>query len=200
MSGIPGPGGQMALAGFAPQARTDRLFFALFPDRETASRIAGLAADLRARHGLSGRLIPCERLHVTLHFLGDHPGLDPALLDAARAAAARVEMAAFDIAFDQVGSFGGQRRDKPCVLRMTDGDAPVHELWRRLGGSLRREGLGRLLEQRSFTPHLTVLYDRQAVPLQAAGPVGWRVRDFRLVHSTVGRPAYRCIGGWKLAS
>ena len=53
---------------------TDRLFFALFPDAEAAMQIAGLARSLREEHGLHGQPLREDRLHVTLHHLGDYAG------------------------------------------------------------------------------------------------------------------------------
>ena len=59
---------QLLFPGFeAARQPTDRLFFAILPDRATAVRIAQLAQHLRAEHGLKGRPLLTNRLHVTLH-------------------------------------------------------------------------------------------------------------------------------------
>ena len=47
---------QFSLEGFDdPQVPTDRLFFAIFPDTDSAAEIAQLAQHLRDEHGLNGR-------------------------------------------------------------------------------------------------------------------------------------------------
>ena len=43
---------QMTLGGFAAQPASDRLFFAVYPDAQTARHIIELASSVRARHGL----------------------------------------------------------------------------------------------------------------------------------------------------
>ena len=78
---------QMSL-GFGGDIPTERLFFAVMPDAVTAARIAELADGLRGDHGLEGWPLACERLHVTLHHLGDYAGLPPGLLAKAQQAAA----------------------------------------------------------------------------------------------------------------
>src|SRR5713226_5595231 len=54
---------------------TDRLFFAIFPDPGTAARIAQLRQELRLELGLQGKPLASERLHATLHPVGDYAGL-----------------------------------------------------------------------------------------------------------------------------
>jgi RNA 2',3'-cyclic 3'-phosphodiesterase len=68
---------QSSLPGFDAEPKpTDRLFFAIFPDADTAARIARLALQLRSEHGLRGTPLKQERFHVTLHHLGDYAGLN----------------------------------------------------------------------------------------------------------------------------
>ena len=56
---------------------TDRLFFAALPDASTADRIADLARRLKIGHGLTGKTLRPEHLHVTLFHVGDSTGLAP---------------------------------------------------------------------------------------------------------------------------
>jgi len=65
---------QMSFDGLAPQA-TDRLFFGVFPDPGTAGQIWESAQTLRSKHGVSGKPVRKDRLHVTLHHLGDYDGV-----------------------------------------------------------------------------------------------------------------------------
>ena len=64
---------------------SDRLFFAVFPDAATGSRIFCLGHALRCQHCLQGTALAFERLHVSLHQVGDydHPP-DERIVAAAR--------------------------------------------------------------------------------------------------------------------
>lgn len=194
---MPAEPAQQDAFGFGGPAPTDRLFFALFPDAAVAARIAGLGERLRRAQGLRGRVLAEERLHVTLHHLGDHAGVPADVVAAACAAAAAVDAAPFEAVFDRVESFAGRARRRPLVLRGDAGVAGVAQLQSRLGDAMRRHGLARHVDAR-FVPHLTLLYDDRAVDAQAIEPVGWRVRGFALVHSLLGRSTYRVLARWPL--
>src|SRR6185369_10353997 len=57
------------------EAGSNSLFFAILPEPEVVDRIEALATALRAGHGLSGRLIPASRLHVTTTPIADYATL-----------------------------------------------------------------------------------------------------------------------------
>jgi 2'-5' RNA ligase len=59
-----------------------------------------------------------------------------------------------------------------------------------------RRGLRR--RARSFTPHMTLLYDARSVEARAIEPVAWTVREFVLVHSRWGRTQHILLGHWPL--
>ena len=65
------PDAQLTLRGIEAAKPTDRLFFAIFPDSDTAAKISLLAQTLRHEHALRGKLLRPERLHVTLIRLSD---------------------------------------------------------------------------------------------------------------------------------
>jgi RNA 2',3'-cyclic 3'-phosphodiesterase len=89
---------QLSLAGFDTAPRpTDRLFFALLPDAETAAHIAQCSQHLRRKHGLIGRPIATERFHITLHFVGDYVGLPPRIIVAVSDAVATIAIPPFDV-------------------------------------------------------------------------------------------------------
>jgi 2'-5' RNA ligase len=50
-----------------------------------------------------------------------------------------------------------------------------------------------------FTPHVTLLYDRLIVPSQSIEPVSWRVTDFTLVRSLLGRTIHVPLERWALS-
>lgn len=187
----------MGFGGFEPPQPTDRLFFAVFPDSAAAARIAGIAQALRSQHGLRGKPLHSERFHVTLHHLGDYAGLPDDLVAKAGQAAMRVDMPAFEVAFDSASSFSRQLRNRPFVLRGDAGVASLQDLQSALGRGMAACGMGRLVEHK-FTPHVTLLYDDRAVEPQPIEPVTWTVRDFVLVRSLLGKTEHRILGRWRL--
>ncbi|MGV8961313.1 MAG: RNA 2',3'-cyclic phosphodiesterase [Stenotrophomonas sp.] len=190
---LPSADAQMAL-GFGNDIPTERLFFAVMPDAQTAARIVEIAAGLRDEHGLSGRLLARERLHITLHHLGDYAGLPPSLLARVQQMAARVRLPEFEVCFDQVGSFAGHRQN-PFVLRSEGGAELLQGLHRELVRCL--QGVGGKSEH-AFTPHLTLLYDARRLPVQPVQPIRWWVREFVLIRSFLGQTRYQVEGRWPL--
>lgn len=178
----------------------DRLFFALYPDAETAERIRALAETLRAKYGMRGKPIPADRVHITLHHLGDYCGLPESLIATASAVAAGIAMPPFEVRLDCAASFPGGARKRPCVLRSgaVDANPELFALQGSLGRSLQGAGLGRQVERR-FTPHATLLYDERGVVSEAVPPIVWTARSFALVHSLLGRGEHRTLFARQLA-
>ena len=189
---------QALLPGFdtAPQL-TDRLFFAIFPDVRAAAQIASLAQQLREEHGLRGKPLKTERFHVTLHHLGDYAGLPQDLVEVARAAAANIAAAPFDVTFDRAASFSTAPRNRPFVLRGGDGVASLITFQQTLGDALKKTVLGRWAKP-AYTPHLTLLYDDLSVPEQAVPVVSWTAREFVLIHSLIGQTLHVPLARWPL--
>jgi len=175
---------------------TDRLFFAIFPDPVTAAGIAREADNLRASHRLNGRPLAPERLHITLHHLGDHAGVRRDIVAMAGEAAEAVTAESFEVTFDRAASFhnGG---NNPFVLQGGEGLDALKAFQSDLGLAMARAGLGKLADK-SFTPHVTMLYDKRLVAAQAITPVKWTVRDFTLIHSLLGRTKHIPLARWTL--
>jgi len=189
---------QAVLPGFdaAPQL-TDRLFFAVFPDAGAAAQIASMAQQLREEHGLRGKPLKTERFHVTLHHLGDYAGLPQDLVEAARAAAAGVAAAPFDVTFDRAASFSTAPRNRPFVLRGGDGVASLIAFHQTLGDALKKTVLGRWAKP-AYTPHVTLLYDDRSVPEQGVSAVSWTAGEFVLIHSLIGQTVHVPLARWTL--
>lgn len=188
---------QLSLLGLDdPPRPTDRLFFAVMPDAATAQRIAVQAQALKQRLGLTGRLIEADRLHVTLHHVGDHPGFPPGLVEQARQAGAALRAQPFEVAFERAESFAGRPRNRPFVLR-GEHLQPLMGLQQALGLEMARAGLGRWVEGR-FTPHVTLAYDDRLVPPTPIEPLGWQVAELVLVHSLLGRHQHLVLERWPL--
>ena len=188
---------QMSLAGLGPAVPGDRLFFAVFPDAATATRVHELAAALRLQHRLKGRLVDVDRLHVTLHHLGDFAGLPADLVAAARRAGDCLSMPSFEACFDRVGSFTAQPRNRPFVLRGDAALADLVALRTTLGTHMAANGLARHARS-AFTPHMTLLYDDRAIGDAAIEPIRWQVRELVLVHSLLGQRTHVALARWPL--
>lgn len=184
------------LSLFAAPPVTDRLFFAIFPDPETAGGVAERAERLRATHGLSGRPLAPERFHITLHHLGDHAGVRRDIVAMAVEAAETLTTPRFDVTFDRAASFhnGG---NNPLVLQGGEGLEALKAFQRDLGLAMARAGLGRLVDK-AFTPHVTLLYDRRLIAEEPVAPVTWTVGGFTLIHSLLGRTEHIPLARWAL--
>ena len=190
--------GQLSLAGFdaAPQP-TDRLFFALFPDADTAAYIAKLAQHLRGEHGLKGRPLAAARFHITLHFIDDYVSLPPRIVAAVSEAVATVAIPPFDVRLDRAKSFCDKSRNRPFVLLPGEEIAPLTALQRALGVAMTKAHVGQRAA-RHFNPHLTLLYDDRCVEEDAIETIAWTAREFVLVHSLIGRTRHVSLARWPL--
>lgn len=184
------------LSLFAAPPVADRLFFAIFPDPATAAGIAERADGLRARHKLSGRPLASDRFHITLHHLGDHAGVRRDIVTMASEAAQTLATPRFDVTFDRSASFhnGG---NNPLVLQGGEGLEALKGFQRELGLAMARAGIGRLVDK-TFTPHVTLLYDRALIAEEPVTPVTWTVGGFTLIHSLLGRTEHIPLARWAL--
>ena len=187
-----------------PPKPTDRLFFALFPSEEAIPQIVKTSQQLRAEHGLTGKSLSNDRLHVTLHHVGDYAGgLPNGAVEAAQEAASKIELPAFDVTFDRAMSFLGRPKNKPFVLRgneQADGClSALMAFQKEFYLAMCRAGLQGLRANAKFSPHVTLMYDSQGVPEQAVEPIRWTAHDFVLVHSLLGQTKHIHLGRWPLA-
>jgi 2'-5' RNA ligase len=171
---------------------TDRLFLAVLPDAEAATRIAETARHLRISHGLVGKPLRSEHFHVTLCGIEEGLGLSLARIESVKERVARVVMPSFRVGFDRAESF----RNGALVLRGDDGIIGLEVLQQRLSDSLD----GQPRKARRFTPHVTLLRDGYLVPEQRIEPIEWTVREVVLVHSLIGRTTHRHIARWSLGN
>jgi len=158
-----------------------RLFFALWPPRETA-----LALHEWAK-GLEGRATPVDKIHLTLAFLG---GVESAKL---AAAAKKVQAQAFELPVDTAKYW----RDNHIVWvgprEMPEG---LRVLVERLHFALYRAEF--ILERRAFAAHVTLLRKaRKPTAIEPLPKVEWPVREFALVNSAAG--AYEVVERFALA-
>lgn len=168
----------------AQQPATDRLFFAVLPDAETAGQIAERAARWRTDHGLKGKPLKPEHFHVTLHHVADMAGAPrQELIDALAERASTLSMPAFRVEFDRVMSFN----NGAFVLSGDESTIGLEVLQQRLSDALDPSPR----PARRFTPHLTLLRDQRRIAEQPVERIGWTAREVVLVHSLLGQTTHR---------
>jgi 2'-5' RNA ligase len=175
------------------------LFFGLLWQASSAIEIAKAADGLRHMHGLAGRLIEPERLHVSLHAVGRYDGLPHVIVERACEAGAMVSTSTspFALVFDRAVSFDNRRRQRPLVLRPGYDLVRLSALHDVLGRAMKRARIGRHVVSH-FTPHMTLLYDGQTVQERPIAPIRMDVHEFVLVHSLVGQSRYIALARWPL--
>jgi RNA 2',3'-cyclic 3'-phosphodiesterase len=170
----------------------ERLFFALKPDVPTCAAIAETARALRRDLQLSGTLLAEERLHVTLHHLGDHEQLPEELVSRARSAADDIValrcFKPFVLTLGSAFSFPPRGGPTPLAARV-DGDlSTLFAFWETLGKYLRHAGVAiRKNTRANFVPHVTLMYGDHAKSTTSIPPISWTVRDFVLIRSLLGQ-------------
>ena len=148
-----------------------RLFFALWPPRESARALAEWAVAVQRATG--GRATAEPTIHLTLAFLGD---ADPAK---ASAAARRVRAKAFELPIDTSQYW---RHNKIVWVGPQAMPPELADLVAQLHGALRADGF--VLESRPFAAHITLV--RKANTPQSLPPlptVQWPASEFSLVRS-----------------
>ena len=189
------PGAQASAKASAksPRGRAPySLFFSIFPQADAAKVIAIQGACLAREHGLVGQPLLAHRLHVTLHDLGGYAELPPDIVKTAREAGDAVAARVFDVVFDRAMSFPSSGT---YVLCGGAGVAQLAALRQSLGLAM---GYAGLLVKRSFTPHMTVLYDRHPIAEHAIEPITWTAKEFVLINSHVGQGVHEVLGRWSL--
>jgi len=185
---------QLSLFG-AETPATDGLFLAVLPQVHARPRIRAAADELRAQHGLQGRLIAADRYHVSLLSFGEYHGLPPNLVPDVMRAAAAIDAPPFDVVFDRAMSFNGGKR-RTLVLCASDGAAKLVTLQRVVSAGVQKLRSARIKSQ--FVPHVTLLYDERSIEEQPIERIGWTITEFVLVHSLLGRGQYNILARWPL--
>lgn len=109
----------------------------------------------------------------------------------------RVRFAPFEVSLVRAMSFAGKPR-RPFVLRPGAGGEELGLLRRSIDEALTGSGLP-YRGRGSFTPHMTLRYDRQAASdVELLTPITWVVRDFVLVHSMYGKTRHVHCARWPL--
>jgi 2'-5' RNA ligase len=178
------------------------LFFAIFPDSETAAKIKTLAADRKKAIGLKGRLQAAGRLHISLLGLGSgYPDLPEEIIEKAHLAGDHVNSPPFKAEFLRTESFDRKSDNNyPFVLSGDAGLDALKAFRATLYAAAKKAGLGPVISKSGFTPHVTLLYaDRLAGDeYPVTPPICWDVKEFALVWSHIGKSRYELLGKWPL--
>ena len=172
------------------------LFFAVLPDHSTAFLAETLALGLTRVHGLKGRPMDADRLHLTLCGVRLEHGALLETVEKARAAAARVDAGPVEVSLDMARSFSHRDGSNPFVLACGNPSDGLLALRRQLGLALRMDGMGEACT--GFTPHMTLSWADRMVEDSPILPVRWMARDFALVLSLVGQSRHITLGRWPL--
>ena len=175
------------------EARSRRVFFALWPDDEAVSHLSALAHDLSARGG--GRVMRPASLHLTLAFVG---AVTPTQLGQIEDIAAGVRAEAFDLSLDRLG-FWPQRGILWAGCRQSP--APLRRLAESLGGGLRAAGFAIDPRSTAQVPHITLARRARCASLPRLGtPIRWRVGEFALVetHLHPSAASYKSLAAFPL--
>ena len=169
-----------------------RLFFALWPDAQTAQQLIAVQDALKP--AVDGRWLPHGQLHVTLVFLGN---VSASRLPVLKALAAEVTASPITLNLDGLSVW---RRSQVLCLTPSATPPALSELTERLASALATASFR--LETRRYRPHLTLARQARCAsqPLRMAEPLRLRAEAFCLVESRIGPagPAYVRLAAWPL--
>lgn len=174
-----------------------KILFVLYPDTAVAAEIARHALLLRRGLGLTGKMIPAKRLHVTLCHIGTYVNEPCDIVAKASDAAATIAAEPFMVGFDLALSFRRNVAERPFVLCGSDGMNDLMSFQKGLVAAMTKVRIGKRA-QSGFTPHVTMMYADQDVEEQTVKPMRWTVGDFVLVDSLQGKGLHRQLGRWPL--
>jgi len=156
-----------------------RLFLGLLPDEATAQAIDDYRGTWDWPAGTSP--VPQDRLHVTLHFLGELPRAQMG----SWVQGLNVPFEPFELRLQQPDLWSGHI----AVLRPGSVPRALAELHERLGLAL--QGLGLPLLRQAFTPHVTLAYQANGLTLPHwRADIPWQVGGYALIESMPVRPTY----------
>ena len=187
------PSAQLSFGGPFDAELKHRLFFAIRLGADATESLTRLMVRLCDDGTIPVRPVDADRLHATLHHLGDFADqIPPSLVPTARAAAATIKMQPFEVTFDRIVGTNGR-----LLLLISDGSAALREFRQTLSAALIEAGLHRHVTS-TFSPHVTLSYDVSDAPEQRVEPIIWIVRQFVLIESLLGKHHHLERGCWSI--
>lgn len=174
--------------------KPERLFFGVLPDAAAALRIAQCVDGFIGARGLKGSRVRVERLHVSLHHIGDFKRMRSQTIMAATLAGDAVLQSRFEMTLHSIGSFGAEKPDG-WTLALIGGGEGIKQLHCTLAAALKKSGLA---ANNQFAPHLTLLYGSAPVAIRPITAIRFTVVDFALIHSARGLGKYTVLQRWPL--
>jgi 2'-5' RNA ligase len=176
----------------APETKSQRLFFALWPSLELSFELYNVAG--RFLEG-EARRVPPENIHLTLAFLGS---VKAPFRHCAEQVAVAIRTGSFTLTLEQIGCW-----PKPGILWVGPRHTPepLLRLVRELNAGL--VACGYAPEERSYAAHLTLARKlRRCNKNLLIDPLIWEVRRFCLVQSYTHAEGarYEIVRSWKLNS
>lgn len=166
-----------------------RLFFALWPDAKTRSRIDAISTKVR-QHGL--RKYRADNLHCTLVFLGN---VEDEVANQLVSEMADIKLAEFSVIFDRISFW-----PRPKVLCLTCSSQPqrLHDLVDAISDRLNQYPIR--LEKRPYRAHITLARRASQNCELVFEPIEWQAQSFALVESvsTENGSEYRVLQQWPL--
>jgi 2'-5' RNA ligase len=165
-----------------------RYFFAVRPDRSTASLI-GRIGDWA---GPFGSRVSNDLLHMTLGILAELPQPDDHAIAWARAVLAGCPLRACAITLGRlvVG-------DGIAMLTPAGKHAALRMLQSGLFDRLARHGV-QIRRPESFRPHMTLGYRTRLRAKRRIAPIAWLPDRIVLIESWVGQRRHRAVASWPL--
>lgn len=174
------------------------LFLAIFPDAETLRQIVRFGEELKTRHRMTGKLRPPDHLHITLCDFNSNPEPQERIIEAVGEACRSLAVSTrpFEICLDHVMSYRKGSSDNPYVLFDKNDNLELGHFRQSLLTELARQKC--LPKGRSgVNPHLTLLYDRQIIPVEPIPQIRWLAGEIVLVRSYSGETRYDRLGPWR---
>jgi 2'-5' RNA ligase len=178
--------------------KPERSFICVVPDPLSAKAIERTALSIAKDVNFAGQLLKPKRYHLSLAHISDRNRIYSKDEFVVSRAARCVELSEFEVSLSRIGSFRGPpRRGGPPghPLVMVADSGPIFDLFRSLGRGLANF---RIAVGEHFTPHVTLAYSEQFVPMQAIEPIRFKVREFVLIHSERGLTKHNILGTWAL--
>lgn len=166
------------------EARQHRLFFALWPDPATRAALARLQ--------VAGNIMPADKLHLTLAFLGQRA--EAALPELCRILE-RVPARAMTLELDTLAYFSGQRI---AWAGMQTVPAPLLDLRAALMRELAAAQCAPQFEQDRFRPHITLARKASACAPQTIPAIVWPAAELVLAESPTPGGHYRLVASRRL--
>jgi RNA 2',3'-cyclic 3'-phosphodiesterase len=175
-------------------------FFAVLPDDQARSEIAGAGERFRKTHRVSGSPVAIDHLHMSLCPMGKPERLRQPLESALLEAAAQVVAGSFDASLDSAMRFSVREGQFPFALCADTATTAAALLVRKaIAAAQLRVGL-QVSGVSSFLPHVTLLQGHAVDAIEESiAPIRWCVREFVLIRSFFGQSRHEVIGRWPLA-